>query len=138
MTDRLLALTLGFLLAFSSGCGPSIANVQGKVSADGKEATSGGIALSPLGSDGKPIRGTPGMADIRTDGTFSMDVELASAGTNRFVVRFSPPSLDTKKAHLGGVVPYAGYVPKDAEVELKPGPNTVAIEIVPGKKPGSK
>ena len=135
MLARLQAIALVLYFIGLSGCGPSIANVKGKVSADGKEVTGGGIVLSPLGTDGKAAGGKPGMADIGSDGTFSMDVELPSASSSRFAVRFSPPQPLPTKAFKDGVIAYNGYMPKQAEVELKPGPNAVAIEIAPGKRP---
>jgi hypothetical protein len=65
-----------------------------------------------------------------------MDVELAAPGDNRFTVRFSPPATIPSVAFTKGVIPYNGFVPKQAEVQLKPGANIVNIELKQGGKAG--
>jgi hypothetical protein len=121
------------LAAGLCGCSGSSAAVSGKVTADGKEVTGGGIVLAPAGAD-DALPGKPGMTDIRPDGTYSLRLELAASGpAHRFAVRFTPPPVKSTAATAKNVViPYQGMVPKQAEVEIKPGMNVIDIELVAG------
>lgn len=137
-----LFLILGMGLC---GCSAGSATVSGKVTADGKEVTSGGVVLSPVAVEGN-FPGKPGVADIRSDGTYLLDLEPGDSGlAQRFIVRFTPPPphpapnapKDLPPEDLPLIAPYQGLIPKQAEVELKPGRNVVDIELVPvqQKKP---
>lgn len=120
------------LIAAASGCS-SKADVTGKVTADGKAVTSGGIVLSPLSADGVAASARPGMADVGADGTFKLELELLGSGANRYAVRYTPTQAVTNKSFKDGVIPFSGYVPKQTEVEIKPGANAVSIELMPKK-----
>jgi hypothetical protein len=128
--------TLLFLVLAAGlcGCSGGSAAITGKVTADGKEVTAGGLVLSPLDADGKAIPGKPGMADIGPDGSYSLKIEPGASGlAHRFAVRFTPPPVQmTVATSKTVVIPYLGLVPKQAEVEVKPGSNVINIELIPG------
>jgi hypothetical protein len=125
-----------FLLAVGlCGCSGAPAAVKGKVTADGKGVTAGTIVLSPLAAEGNAFPGKPGLADIRPDGTYSVNIEPGESGlAKRFAVRFTPPPLQlTAATAKDAVIPYAGLVPKQAEVEIKAGANEINIELIPAR-----
>ena len=113
--------------ALLCGCSNPRGVVTGKVSAEGKEVSAGGLVFSPRASEGNATPGPPSMVDLNKDGTYSLSVELGSGGPQRFAVRFTPrPSMGK-----GDVVPHTGLAPQPSEVEVKPGANVVNIELVP-------
>lgn len=137
MLSRNRAAIAALVLFLLCGCA-RIARVKGKVTAEGKDVSGGGIVLSPLAGQGADV-GRPGLADVAADGTFSLEVELSQAGANRFAVRFSPPTFIPTKAYKDAVTPYAGYAPKQSEIELQPGDNQIAVELTPpGKRTPGK
>ena len=124
-----------FLATGLYGCSGSSADVTGKVTADGKEVNAGTIILSPLAANKKVKPGSPGVADIRPDGAYSMKLESGPEGlAERAVVRFTPPPVQMNSKSKDVVLPYNGLVPKQAEVEIKPGSNVIDIELISGRK----
>jgi len=122
------------LAAGLCGCSRGGAAVSGKVTADGKEVTAGTIVLSPLAVGDNAFPGKPGLADVGPDGSYSMQLEPGPSGLARgFTVRFTPPPVRmTAATAKDAVIPYLGLIPKQAEVEVKPGNNVIDIELVPG------
>lgn len=126
----LLALPVGL-----AGCGGQTALVTGKVTTDGKEVTGGTLVLSPLDEDGKSARGRPGLADLGGDGTFKIELESGPDGlAQKCTVRYTPPPVSVTAAKKDAVIPYAGLVPKESQIDIKPGANTVNIELVPAPR----
>ena len=126
------ALWLLLLAAGLCGCSGRPAAVSGTVTIAGKEVTAGSIVLSPLAAEGNVFPGSPGQADIRPDGTYSMTAEPGPSGlASRFTVRFTPPPLKLTASSKDVTIPYLGLVPKQAEVEIKPGAHVIDIELVP-------
>jgi hypothetical protein len=62
-----------------------------------------------------------------------MELEPGASGlAQRFAVRFTPPpAKSTASTFEVVVVPYQGLIPKQAEVEIKPGSNVINIELIP-------
>ena len=121
------------LAAGLCGCSGTPAAITGKVTLEGKEVTAGGVVLTPIAAEGDKFPGNPGQADVRPDGTYSMAIAPGPHGlAQRFTVRFTPPVPQlTAATAKDAVVPYAGMVPKQAEVEIRPGSNVINIELIP-------
>ena len=116
------------------GCSAPSADVTGIVTTEGNPVTGGSIILSPIDKGGTGEPGRPGMADIASDGTFSMHLDAGAGGLcNRWAVRFTSPNLppmpeDEAKA---AKIPYLGFLPRDSEIEVHPGQNEITIELIP-------
>src|SRR5207249_2482525 len=101
------------LAAGLCGCSGKPADVNGKVTAAGKDVTAGTIVLSPVAVEGNDFPGKPGLADIRPDGTYSMVVEAgANRLPHRYTVRFTPPPVHGTDYNKPVVAPYQGLTPK--------------------------
>lgn len=142
LTRRAVGYALmGAIVVAAIGCGGKGGKVTGKVTYQGKDVTGGSLTFSPAGGaskdPGKPATGTVG-----PDGSFTMGTDSPGDGAvaGRHRVSYTPPEvpLPEGKALKPGEYPpkspYHGLVPKDSEVEVKSGPNTINIELVPGKK----
>ena len=132
-------LVLGvFVLA---GCSGSVAPVSGKVTFNGKEVPGGTVTFSPIGSSDNPYPGKPAMGLVQKDGTYVLGTngEADGAWIGRHKVLYIPPQVELppgKVQKTGDPVPkspYDGLIPRDAEVEVKSGSNTINVELVPGK-----
>jgi hypothetical protein len=124
-----------------TGCGASNeATVKGKVVANGQPVTGGSLTFSPMGSTGAEAA----IGTVNADGTFSLSAhsaEGASLGKHRVLYTAPPPDVPADWTGQGlppGVKPspYANLVPKEGEVELKPGDNEVTVELVPSAARG--
>ena len=138
---KLIAVIAGSLLATLVGCsGGAVASVSGTVTAEGAPVTGGNITLVPVAASADPAAagksGTgPVSAEIKPDGTFKF-TDNASAGKHR--VMYSSPSVEWEAPEYDGVgpppvgppIPYSGMKPKDEEVTVEAGPNTLTIELV--------
>jgi len=136
LSMRSQAYCLVLLLAGLSGCSSS-AEVSGKVTVRGKEVVGGDIVFSPLDDDGKASLGKPGMAGLGEDGSYSLKLESGPSGlAKRFAVRFTPaplPPMPEAEARVA-VSPYLGMIPKEGEVEVKPGINVINVELIRATK----
>jgi len=126
-----------FCTCILTGCSAPSADVTGVVLTDGKPVRGGSIIFSPIdeGTNGEP--GRPGMADIASDGTFSMHLEAGAAGfCTRWAVRFTSPNLPPMPEAEAKVakIPYQGFLPRDSDIELHPGENEVTVELIPPSK----
>lgn len=137
LSIRLPAPLLVLLIAVLNGCSSAPATVSGKVTANGKEVTSGGIVFSPIAEEGVLNPGKPGMADLAPNGSYTLKIEPGPGGfQKRYAIRFTAyqlPDTTNDPARQEGkfsVVPYQGMVPKQAEVEIKSGVNVVDIELI--------
>jgi len=135
-----------FCLAVSAaltGCGgQSLAPVTGKVLYKGKEVPGGQLVFSPVGSGNAANAGRPALAGVQADGSFTLETNgVEGAPIGRHQVTFTPPPLkltkeqqESHEAPPPAPSPYAGLVPKEAEVEVKAGTNIIEIELVPVAK----
>jgi hypothetical protein len=129
--SRILLFLL--LAAGLCGCSGGGATVTGKVTAEGQDVTGGTIVLSPIAGGDPSPPGKPGLTDLRPDGSYSISLEPGPNGLARsFTVGFTPPwpaGVTSKTKDV--VVPYQGLVPKQTEVEIKPGNNVINVELIP-------
>lgn len=77
-------LLLPIVLAIASGCGPSSADVHGKVTYRGRPVVAGSVTVE--GIDGRPVSGS-----IRPDGSF--EIAGTVTGPARVAVASPDPSL---------------------------------------------
>jgi hypothetical protein len=131
-------LGLGLLVATWAGCGAdaSLAPVSGTVTADGQPVQGGVVTFAPIQSEG--TGGKPAVGEVGTNGTFQLGTNAAGDGAavGRHRVIYSAPTPDAAPAEEGKhaeappASPYEGLMPKEAEVEVKAGPNQIDIELV--------
>ncbi len=130
----ILSLTVSAALVGCGG-GPAVAPVSGKVTYKGNTVEGGSLIFSPVGekNPGKPAQG-----DVKSDGSFTLQTHSPGDGAlvGRHRVSYTPPQV--KPSEVPNVDPpppkYMGLAPKEAEVEVKVGDNTINIELVPKKK----
>lgn len=124
-----------------AGCGGgdefNTAPVSGKVTFNGKPVTSGTIMLRPISEGDSNITGKGAAAPVQDDGSFVLTTYEQGDGAIVGKHRVSyVPSMETKAIPAGGhgspIVQssFAGAKPKVPEVEIKPGDNTLNIELV--------
>jgi hypothetical protein len=124
-----------------SGCGSgySTAPVSGTVTVDGTPVNGGDVTFAPMGGANVSAVGKPGSGTVQSDGTYSIstygDNDGAVVGRHR--VLYDPPEVETPEVAEGEHAetpesPYAGLVPKEDQVEVVDGSNTIDIELVPG------
>jgi hypothetical protein len=124
-------------LLFLTGCGSKGSTVTGKVTYQGQPVTGGSITLIPVASEGSTTAGKPAAANIQSDGTFKMsagtDAGAASPGQNRVLysapVTELPEGVELKPGQTPPPSPFDGLRPVNETVEIKPGNNTLEIEL---------
>ena len=147
-----ISVVLAFLTATWLGCGSSdhpTAPVSGKITYQGQPVTGGTLSFAPISVAGNPNPGKPAAALIQSDGSFVLTTNKASDGAviGKHRVTFSPPiaQVPAPKALGPGESavptptppsPYDGLVPKEPEVEVKKGSNSLTIELVPAAGAG--
>jgi hypothetical protein len=125
--------------ALCCGCGGGgefpTAAVSGTVTHDGKSVRGGSLTFSPV-KDGEQEAGKPASATVGEDGTYELSTygEGDGAVIGKHRVSYSPPAAEPVAAADGGhaqqsVSPYAGLTPKQPEVEVTSGSNTINIEL---------
>ncbi len=129
---------LAALTALLTGCSGgdfAVAPVKGKVLHQGKAVAGGSVTLHPIkvAEGSNESKGKPASGQVNADGTFLLSTygtdDGAVIGTHAvsfFPVVAAAKSYDDKPAPS----PYAGLVPKDKQVEIKPGKNEITIELV--------
>lgn len=125
------------LVTVVAGCdgGTAASSVTGKVMVNGAPVNGGSVTFAPLSADPKS-NAQPAVAIVKPDGAFVLERGTV-AGTHR--VMYSAPSVEWESPHWDGKgappqppkSPYAGLAPKQAEIEVKVGPNEVNIELAP-------
>lgn len=132
------AMTILLFMAVSTGCSGR-SSVSGKVVYKGKAVTGGHVSFLPLGTEGNKHPGKAGVGEVKEDGSFTI-AEGAVLGQNKVLysapVIELPPGKDLKEGQIAPQSPFAGLAPKQTEVEIKSGSNTIEIELVP--QPASK
>lgn len=142
---RTLGTTASWLLAFTAaawvGCGSGgkdgIVRVSGKVTHQGQPVTGGSLTFVPIASGGAVNVGKPATGEVKPDGSFVLGTNSQSDGAlaGRHRVAYSPPAIELpagqtlKEGQTMPQSPWAGLVPKDPEVEVTKGSNTLTIEL---------
>jgi hypothetical protein len=148
---RITIPILLYALLGLTGCGGGSTDlptgrVSGKVSHNGQPVTGGTVTFAPLksGVAGGGMVGKPASGPISSDGSFSLTTYSPGDGAvvGKHTVGYSAPAVEIDEAmHTENskppVSPYAGLVPKIKEVEVKPGSNTIDIELVPNPNAGA-
>jgi hypothetical protein len=142
---RALPLLVSAALTSCGSDNLDTAKVTGTVTFDGKPIPGAGVTFSPVAGEGAGGNtGKPASATTAQDGTYSLTTYEDGDGAviGRHQVSFSPPpapGTDTEEADPGDAhapppkpSPYAGLKPKETEVEVKEGDNTINIELVKG------
>jgi hypothetical protein len=135
-----VAVGLALLAITWSGCEarPPTGKVSGKVSLQGQPVTGGSVTFVPI-AQGGTTAGRPAIGPIQPDGTFTLSTYAQGDGAiiGRHRVMFSAPTGKHEEAgkHDEGQAsapadPFAGVTPKEAQVEVKSGENTIDIELV--------
>jgi len=137
------SLVAMMLIAMLSGCSRGgvgskpTAKVSGEVTYDGKPVTGGMLTFSPIGDDSGKMTGRAGQAVIGDDGSYTVttytDNDGAVIGPHRLI--FAAPAVVTRETPAGAhakpeTSPYAGLTPKEVEIEVSSGTNTIDIELV--------
>lgn len=133
-----LSCGLAVLAATWTGCGSGgpTAPVSGKVRVDGQPVNGGVVTFAPVGTEGTV--GKPAAGAVQSDGTFVLGTDAKGDGAviGRHRVIYSPPTVESpplpegKHDEAPPASPYAGLIPKEAEVEVKPGSNEINIDLV--------
>ncbi len=134
-----VAFGLTLLAATWTGCGSGspTAPVSGTVRVEGQPVSGGVVTFAPIGTEG--TAGKPAVGAVQSDGTFVLGTDAKEDGAmlGRHRVIYSPPAVESppvqegKHAEAPPPSPYAGLIPKEAEVEVKPGSNEIRIDLVP-------
>lgn len=133
---------LGMVLAVGlTGCGEAMAPVKGTVHVNGSPAKGGSLVFAPIAESGHSI-GRSATAEIKPDGSYSLTTEHPDDGARvgHYRVVFTPPAQEltekqrTDRSYKAPPPLYMGMKPKPAEVEVKSGPNTIDLELVPAGK----
>src|SRR5262245_51232722 len=137
------AMLLCLLLTAVAGCsGGKTASVSGQVTYNGKPVTGGSLSFSPVPANGQQEPGKPGNAVVGDDGKYVVGTYGESDGAviGKHQVSYSAPVLpfpEGREPRPGESPPRSGFeglVPKVDTVEVKPGKNTVDIELVPERR----
>jgi hypothetical protein len=129
------------------GCGggsdnPAVAPVSGKVTYNGQPVNGGVVQFTPISSGGKGPVGKPATGNVGADGTFKLssygDGDGAVVGKHK--VAYAPPVLPVdEKTHTENSKPvkgpFDGLMPSKADQEVKAGPNTIDIDLIPDPTP---
>lgn len=133
------AWILALLLA---GCGKgsgNLAPVSGKVFHNGAAVSGGTLIFSPVGGDAP---GRPATAEIGADGAYALTTEAPGDGGRIGLHRvgFTPPEQElteeqrTNPKYIAPPPRYLHLSPKEGQVEVKAGSNTIDIELVPERR----
>lgn len=135
-------LSVGSLMGAgcSGGDDPTTAAVSGKVTRGGQPVSGGTVMFSPRASaDKKGPPGKPAAAEVGADGTFTLTTFTKNDGAviGKHQVTYTPAPIEIdekqhKEDSTPPASPFAGLVPSKPEVEVKAGPNTIDIDLVPG------
>jgi hypothetical protein len=128
----LLATAL-LLAPLVAGCS-NRAEVSGKVVYKGKAVTGGTVSFVPLGGESNKHPGKAGIGEVKSDGTYAI-TEGVVLGKNKILYSAPivelPPGKELKEGQVAPQSPFAGLAPKQPEVEIKSGSNTIDIELGP-------
>jgi hypothetical protein len=122
------------------GCGGGgefpTAPVSGTVTHDGKPVRGGSLTFAPV-TDSEQEAGKPASATVGDDAAYELSTygEGDGAVIGKHRVSYSPPAAEAVAEADGGhaqqpASPYEGLTPKQSEVEITSGSNTIDIELV--------
>jgi hypothetical protein len=138
---RWTAAVLGLVVLLPlAGCGGNQAPVTGKLTHKGVPVRGGTVFFSPVGAD--DTAGKPASAEVQADGTFALGTNQPGDGAvvGRHRVTYSPPVQElteqqrTDTKYHAPPPPYMGLAPKQSEVEVVAGDNTIEVELVAAPK----
>lgn len=134
----LVAISIGFVFGCNQRSEFPLAPVSGTVVFDGQPVTAGHLQFAPAGNGGLTA-GKVATAAIKGDGSFTFgsytldDGAVIGAGRLMFLEPAStetPPADAVEKRWRPTGSPYAGLVPKEPDVTIIEGPNTLVVELV--------
>lgn len=134
----LVAICLGFVFGCNQKSEFPLAPVSGTVVFEGQPVTGGNLQFAPAGNGGLTA-GKVATAEIKGDGSFRFgsysldDGAVIGAGRLTFLEPAStetPPTDAVEKRWRPTGSPYAGLVPREPDVTIVDGPNTLVIELV--------
>jgi hypothetical protein len=137
------ALCAALMLGLAGCGGGELAPVSGKVTFKGAPIKGGTLIFSPVpGTAGAAIAGKPASAEVGADGSYSLQTNrpLDGAKIGKQRVTFTPPPQQLTEAqrtnprYKAPAPLYMGLVANPGEVEVKPGPNTIDLELVAPRK----
>ncbi|QDU90773.1 hypothetical protein Pla175_41860 [Pirellulimonas nuda] len=122
---------LGIVLC--SGCGgASMGDVSGTVSFNGAPVTGVVVYFRPVPPPGESYAATKAaFGEVDSQGQYRLTTTNANDGAAVGKHKVSITSSDRSK-------PVPGELPDDFQVEVKPGKNTIDLELQPGKAKGPK
>jgi hypothetical protein len=126
-----------FLTLASVGCSGKRAKVTGKLTFHGQPVTGGSLTLVPVPAAGDLEPGTPAAVAVNSDGTFATP---DGAVVGRCKVFYSAPSVPFPEGRVqrpsepAPMSPFVGLVPKEQEIEVTTGDNTLEVEMIPRGK----
>ncbi len=129
-----LALSAGLV-----GCGGAkLASVTGTVTCKGEAVKGGTLIFSPIGEENNPLAGQAAAAEVKPDGSFTLGTRSASDGAQvgRHRVLYTPPQVQLTEEqrhdrnYEAPPPPYMGLVANPGEVQVGPGKNTLALELM--------
>jgi hypothetical protein len=129
---RMAAFSLALVAATAVGCsGNNLSSVKGKVMAFGKPVTAGTLIFAPVRQDSNP--GASASVLLKSDGTFESG-SVVPPGTCK--VTYVAPAPAYPEGHVpkpsepAPLSPFSGLVAKVKDVAIKPGHNTIDLELV--------
>lgn len=136
------AWTAALLTACLIGCGGRqgaeyrTAPVRGVVVFQGQPVTAGTISLQPkeVAGAAEGRTGRPASGELQADGSFVLSTYQPGDGAvvGKHRVMFLPKAAGAESYEDRPTPsPYLGLMPKEQEVEIKPGNNELTIELVP-------
>lgn len=133
----LAVVGMACLLGCSGGGSHATAKASGKVTYKGQPVEGGSLTFTPLASGPNP--GKQGAASIQKDGSYVAGTYAPNDGLviGKHRVSYSAPPMPfpeggLKPGEQEPKSPYYGLVPRQPEVEIKSGSNTVDVELLPG------
>jgi hypothetical protein len=115
------------------GCGQGgNAAISGKVTFNGAPVTGGSLLFVP-----NDVAGKPAEASVGQDGAFRSSPATAGKQTVTYNPPTNPTPPDLQPGESAPPGPFDGLVPKQPEVEIKSGSNTLDIELVKPEPPAA-
>lgn len=136
--SRLLILARMVPVLVLAGCGPSMADVRGKLVYNGKPVTAGSILFSPRADPeqleaGKPATGAPDEnGEFRLTTFRENDGALVATHSVYYYAPLPQRSVDKELVAKSAAIhkEFGGLkLPQDYTVELKPGRNDIVLEL---------
>ena len=133
-TSWAIALCVVLPMMAVVGCsgGSKVGKVTGKVTYQGKPVTGGSLVFAPVPAQGDSAPGAPATVTIDADGSYKT---TSGAVVGQCKVLYTAPSglpegYVAKPSVAPPKSPFLDLVPKQKEVEVKAGDNTIDIELV--------